>query len=152
MFLQIILTIAHTSLNQAWAANSAAQAWFGANQRTSHIHYQSCEHRPIVQCSDKLKLPPGCRTGSPGLVWHKIQEPLTLSANVLKMLGVKAHTQSFVHIIVDLGPSPASEDYNCAQYPGRKSMVIVDIYLLSNQSFASSLTVNAWSDRRFKNH
>ena len=46
----------------------------------------TCLLNLLVESSAKPSL--GCHFGSPGLVWQKIQQPLTLGANVLGVVGV----------------------------------------------------------------
>ena len=45
----------------------------------------------------------GCQFGSPGLVWRKIQEPLTQVENLLGVKGVKMstnnHSQMFLNLL-----------------------------------------------------
>ena len=63
----------------------------------------------VLESSAKLSL--GCHFGSPALAWHKIQEPLTQGANVLRGSGIKntvAYMYMFCNIMISTHHVPPS--------------------------------------------
>ena len=52
-----------------------------------HRYLEHSQKSVVLESSAKLSL--GCQFGSPALAWHKIQEPLTHGANVLRGSGIK---------------------------------------------------------------